>query len=173
MRRPMKPVSSLVLASLFSSVPTLTHGTNAGLLAREPERELRSKGFTHIVGIDEAGRGCLAGPVVAAAVVALESDLGSYISAVDDSKKMSARKRDAVFEEIMEDSSPSTRGSSGGSRVRLTGTDTGTDTGTGTGTGNGGEDVRVDWGVGTRYAWAVAEVSHAHIDEVGCGRAFH
>ena len=161
----MKTVSSLVLVSLFSSVSTLTHSTNAGLLAREPERELRSKGFTYIVGIDEAGRGCLAGPVVAAAVVALDSDLGSYISAVDDSKKLSARKRDAVFEEIMEDSSPSTRGSSGGSRVRLTGT--------GTDTGNGGEDVRVDWGVGTRYAWAVAEVSHAHIDEVGCRRALH
>jgi len=150
----MKTVSSLLLVGLFSSAPTVTRGANVGLLDREPERELRTKGWTHILGVDEAGRGCLAGPVVAAAVVSLDPDLGSYISAVDDSKKMSARKRDAVFEEIMADSSPFTRGSSGGSRVRLTGS------------GSGGEDVRVDWGVGTRYAWAVAEVSHARIDKV-------
>ncbi|QHS08973.1 ribonuclease HII [Sinimarinibacterium sp. NLF-5-8] len=51
-----------------------------------------------IAGIDEAGRGCLAGPVVAAAVV-----LGARpIEGLNDSKKLSPRKREALFGQIIE-----------------------------------------------------------------------
>nr|WP_296958541.1 ribonuclease HII [uncultured Mediterraneibacter sp.] len=55
--------------------------------------------FTYICGIDEAGRGPLAGPVVAGAVI-LPKDC--EILYLNDSKKLSAAKRDALYDEIME-----------------------------------------------------------------------
>jgi ribonuclease HII len=54
-------------------------------------------GFALICGVDEAGRGPLAGPVVAAAVIL---DERQPIAGLKDSKKLSARKREALFDEI-------------------------------------------------------------------------
>lgn len=62
------------------------------------ERQLRVSGFRAIAGTDEVGRGCLAGPVVAAAVV-LDSD--PTLFRVDDSKRIDAGDRLAVFRLIM------------------------------------------------------------------------
>ena len=62
------------------------------------ERQLRVSGFRAIAGTDEVGRGCLAGPVVAAAVV-LDSD--PTLFGVDDSKRIDAGDRLAVFRLIM------------------------------------------------------------------------
>ena len=56
------------------------------------ERELLSKGYRYIVGVDEVGRGPLAGPVVCAAVV-MPLDEELLIEGVDDSKKLSEKKR--------------------------------------------------------------------------------
>lgn len=64
----------------------------------ELENELISQGYTVVVGVDEAGRGPLAGPVVAGAVLANGND---KVEGVRDSKKMSEKQREAVFEEIM------------------------------------------------------------------------
>ncbi|MBQ6067039.1 MAG: ribonuclease HII [Clostridia bacterium] len=63
----------------------------------EPEHELKAKGYSVICGIDEAGRGPLAGPVFAAAVILPEGleDLG-----INDSKKLTEKKRDALFDVI-------------------------------------------------------------------------
>jgi ribonuclease HII len=61
------------------------------------EYKLRAQGFQYIVGIDEVGRGPLAGPVVAAAVI-LPDDF--YVLGIDDSKKLTEAKRDALYEEI-------------------------------------------------------------------------
>ena len=61
------------------------------------EKEYYSDSVFHIVGIDEAGRGPLAGPVVAAAVVFPPEYQNPDI---DDSKKLTAKKRMALFEEI-------------------------------------------------------------------------
>ena len=63
------------------------------------ERALQEKGYTLIAGVDEVGRGPLAGPVVCAAVVMPlgEDDL---IVGVDDSKKVSIKKREVLSEEI-------------------------------------------------------------------------
>ena len=61
------------------------------------ERSLWQSGFTHVAGLDEAGRGCLAGPVVAAAVI-LPRDV--LIEGVDDSKALTAEARDVCFERI-------------------------------------------------------------------------
>ena len=62
---------------------------------KEPENELRKKGYRYIAGVDEAGRGPLAGPVVAAAVV-LPEDFD--VPGIDDSKKLSEKKREELFE---------------------------------------------------------------------------
>ena len=58
---------------------------------------LRIHGVEIIAGVDEAGRGPLAGPVVAAAVI---FGPGGAISGVDDSKKLSAQRRDELFDAI-------------------------------------------------------------------------
>ncbi len=65
----------------------------------EYEHQLKEKGYQLICGIDEAGRGPLAGPVFAAAVILPEGleDLG-----INDSKKLSEKKRDLLFEQIKE-----------------------------------------------------------------------
>ncbi len=62
------------------------------------EQDLWKKGYRYVVGLDEAGRGPLAGPVVAGAVVILNED--QVIQEVRDSKKMSEKKRDIAFEQI-------------------------------------------------------------------------
>ncbi|MCQ2533214.1 MAG: ribonuclease HII [Clostridia bacterium] len=63
------------------------------------EREYLDKGVKYIAGIDEAGRGPLAGPVVAAACIL---DPEYKILGLDDSKKLSEKKREALFTEIKE-----------------------------------------------------------------------
>ncbi|MBQ9117602.1 MAG: ribonuclease HII [Clostridia bacterium] len=63
------------------------------------ERALREKGYFFIAGVDEVGRGPLAGPVVCAAVIMpLEED--KIIAGVDDSKKLSVKKREMLAEKI-------------------------------------------------------------------------
>lgn len=62
------------------------------------ERELLEKGYKYICGVDEVGRGPLAGPVVCAAVI---MPLGDIIDGVDDSKKLSAKKREYLSELIL------------------------------------------------------------------------
>jgi ribonuclease HII len=61
------------------------------------EEQARKSGYRAIVGIDEAGRGPLAGPVVAAAVILPE---GFALSGLTDSKKLSAKQREAFYPEI-------------------------------------------------------------------------
>ena len=61
------------------------------------EREYAAKGYTAICGIDEAGRGPLAGPVVAAAVIL---PLDAEILFLNDSKKLSEARREALYDEI-------------------------------------------------------------------------
>ena len=63
------------------------------------ERDLREKGVTYIGGVDEVGRGPLAGPVTAACVV-LPPDFD--VVGVDDSKKLSEKKREELFDRIKE-----------------------------------------------------------------------
>ncbi len=63
------------------------------------ENELRLKGFTTVCGVDEAGRGPLAGPVCAAAVILPEN---CEIEGLNDSKKLSEKKRDQLFPIIKE-----------------------------------------------------------------------
>lgn len=70
------------------------------ILLKEQEKELRKKGFNTICGIDEAGRGPLAGPVVVASVI-MPAD--SMIDGVNDSKKVSEKKREKLYDQILEE----------------------------------------------------------------------
>ena len=63
------------------------------------EKEYSSKGYLHICGVDEAGRGPLCGPVVAAACIL---PVDCEIEGLNDSKKLSEKKREALFDVITE-----------------------------------------------------------------------
>ena len=65
------------------------------------ERALQEKGYRYIAGVDEVGRGPLAGPVVCAAVI-MPLDESEIIEGVDDSKKVSEKKREKLAELIKE-----------------------------------------------------------------------
>ena len=69
-------------------------------LLKEEENKLYDQGIEYICGIDEAGRGPLAGPVVVGAVI-MPKD--SFIEGVNDSKKISEKKREKIFEQIKEE----------------------------------------------------------------------
>jgi len=64
---------------------------------RTLENALRRMGFVYVAGCDEVGRGCLAGPVVASAVVL---DPSRYIPRICDSKTVTALERDRLYERI-------------------------------------------------------------------------
>ena len=70
------------------------------LIGWEFESEARAKGFTLIAGVDEVGRGPLAGPVVAGAVI-LPEDFDC--TGINDSKKLNAEQREKAYERIMAD----------------------------------------------------------------------
>ena len=78
------------LAALFAELGRLRQ------LARL-ESELRARGFTHIAGVDEVGRGCLAGPVVAGAVIL---PAGCVLPGLDDSKRLDPGSRGRLDREI-------------------------------------------------------------------------
>jgi Ribonuclease HII len=87
------------------------------------ERGLREQGFRLIAGVDEAGRGALAGPLVAAAVI-LPADFD--LEGINDSKVLTALQRDAAFERIVRQrlrvpcAGARRRGSTGGGSTRPT-----------------------------------------------------
>ena len=65
--------------------------------SRTVENVIRRLGFVHVAGVDEVGRGCLAGPVVAAAVV-LDPD--KYVPGIADSKVVRPEARERLFDAI-------------------------------------------------------------------------
>ena len=62
----------------------------------EFERKAREVGFRYIAGVDEAGRGPIAGPIVAVAVI-----LNGKVNGIDDSKRLTKRKREVLFDILM------------------------------------------------------------------------
>ena len=69
-------------------------------LLKEYENKLHKTGLLYIAGMDEAGRGPLAGPVVVGAVIMKED---SFIEGVNDSKKVSETKREKLYDQITEE----------------------------------------------------------------------
>ena len=79
------------------------------------ETKLWEKAYTKIVGVDEVGRGCLSGPVVAAAVL-----LPAYcqpISGVRDSKKLSLRQRESLYKAIKQQAVEITLGAASAAEI--------------------------------------------------------
>lgn len=74
-------------------------GMRSNWLGLQQERELWAAGYRWLAGLDEAGRGAWAGPVVAAAVVlpAERSDICALLHGVRDSKTLTAHQREALF----------------------------------------------------------------------------
>lgn len=68
----------------------------------EEERQLRAQGYRLIAGLDEAGRGALAGPVIAAAVILPPQIKAPWRKQVKDSKLLSPKARQFLFERICE-----------------------------------------------------------------------
>lgn len=66
---------------------------------KETEKRLKEAGYNFIAGVDEAGRGPLAGPVYAAAVI-LPADV--RLDGINDSKKLSPKRREELFDEIID-----------------------------------------------------------------------
>lgn len=66
----------------------------------EYENQANAKGYSIVCGVDEAGRGPLAGPVYAAAVILPE---GHIVDGVNDSKKISEKKRELLFDKIIDE----------------------------------------------------------------------
>ena len=79
------------------SKPPIAHKESYSAEIQQFEQTLRQQGYQRIAGIDEAGRGALAGPVVAAAVI-LPTDC--QISGVTDSKQLTPKRRAELFDEI-------------------------------------------------------------------------
>ena len=67
---------------------------NADIALWELENAVHEEGFAAVCGVDEAGRGPLAGPVCAAAVILPR---GLTIEGLNDSKKLTPRRREALF----------------------------------------------------------------------------
>ena len=66
----------------------------------EYEEALEDRGYKYVAGVDEVGRGPLAGPVVVAAVIL---PMGLRIKGINDSKKLSEKKREELYKEIMKE----------------------------------------------------------------------
>lgn len=67
----------------------------------EEELALSAQGYSFIAGLDEVGRGCLAGPVVAAAVILpLTDEITTQLEGVNDSKQLTAQKRERLYNVI-------------------------------------------------------------------------
>lgn len=84
--------------SFFAILEIIYHNKEMNTTFRE-ENKLWKKGYRLVACVDEAGRGPLAGPVVAAAVIA-NSSLKSQIPNVKDSKKLTPQKREEIFKII-------------------------------------------------------------------------
>jgi ribonuclease HII len=79
----------------------------AGSASPNPlEAQLRAEGFARVTGTDEAGRGCLAGPVVAAAVALPPGPLPDALAGLADSKTLSRARREMLAEAIREETAP-------------------------------------------------------------------
>ncbi|RHY55382.1 hypothetical protein DYB34_004709 [Aphanomyces astaci] len=92
---PVLSKSKTVTATQAGEVAPVTF--KRGTLSREFEQRIYKKGFSCVVGVDEAGRGPLAGPVVAAACCI---PLDVEIDGIHDSKQLNEAQRDLLFEKL-------------------------------------------------------------------------
>lgn len=88
--------SELVLAEISEAPEKKVRSPHIPTM--EEEMALLSQGYSYVAGLDEAGRGCLAGPVVAAAVILpLTEEITAQLAGVRDSKQMTPLARERLF----------------------------------------------------------------------------
>jgi len=87
--------------SLIRSANRILESHNHWQQMMAHEKELIEKGYKLIAGVDEAGRGPLAGPVVAASVIL---DYNTFIPGINDSKKLSESQRESLYVKIQQKS---------------------------------------------------------------------
>ena len=92
-----KAKTTAVRGKATKSTAITSSARSSGGPTRDHERRKWAKGFKLVAGVDEAGRGPLVGPVVAAACV-LSRDLDLNLAGLDDSKKMTEEQREECFE---------------------------------------------------------------------------
>lgn len=90
---------AMLLSAFYKRLEKVAAMEQAAYELREFERQALANGYQVIAGIDEVGRGPLAGPVVAAAVILPNN---CELLEVNDSKKLSEKKRDLLFTQICE-----------------------------------------------------------------------
>lgn len=88
-------------AKTRTPTPTLPRQNGGRCPSLDHEYRFQRAGHIHVAGIDEAGRGAWAGPVVAAAVI-LNQDNIEPLNGVNDSKQLSARQRNALYQLIVD-----------------------------------------------------------------------
>ncbi len=86
-----------LLAGYYKNIQQQENEKQRLLAMQEHENKLFKQGLQLIAGVDEAGRGPLAGPLVVAAVILPKDE---FFYGLDDSKKLSSKKREALFEQI-------------------------------------------------------------------------
>src|SRR5438128_4589308 len=97
----MKEKAEEVDSSLISQAPSAPkRQRRVSSICTDFEDTARAEGFQLIAGVDEVGRGALAGPLVAAAVI-LKPER-PLPEALDDSKKLTAKERERIAEEVIE-----------------------------------------------------------------------
>jgi ribonuclease HIII len=86
-----------------SSSMVMTSSQRRQFQSQSVEKSLHKRGFRYVIGSNEAGRGCIAGPVVVASCCLLtrESSTDGVVVVVDDSKNLSESERLRIFKEIL------------------------------------------------------------------------
>src|SRR4051794_503001 len=96
----MKRKGSIELTQEDSVLPALFADLEISGIGLYFEEEARNAGYSFIAGLDEVGRGCIAGPVVAAACILDHSE--PYPERLDDSKKLAPELRQEIAAELKE-----------------------------------------------------------------------
>lgn len=94
-------LNTAVCYSTIQTTRSHIHMVEKSLLTRSVESGLNKRGFRFVIGSDEAGRGCIAGPVVVASCTILSSAAIPSIQGVDDSKNLSEGERNRIYYEIV------------------------------------------------------------------------
>lgn len=98
---PACSINRCVRQSRFISELNGNRPSASDILLREAEKSLIDTGYRYIIGVDEAGCGPIAGPVVAAALVCMPTHI--TLMGADDSKKLSEKRREELYKLIKED----------------------------------------------------------------------
>lgn len=100
-RQPSRSVSTSLTCMLAARPARRGNRRKKDMASLGVEAELRNRNYRYIIGSDESGRGCIAGPVVVVSCCILPELLPEPITGVDDSKKLSVEDRERIYELVV------------------------------------------------------------------------